>query len=203
MLRKLVYFLLAEVALCAGGYAMTLHFPEWSSVVWFGISGSALLGLLLLWLHDQYWTKPKRGKSSGFSSFDMPVLAAVEHMKQTVAHDWDSPDKAERYFWQKIHEQMSAGRLRVIGAEVQGGPLRRIAKRTLAKLTPVAVNVPESDTAPYGVRFDLIDEARLAPPKEHQGPLPGFVDLRLRKKDVYRLWPRTMSQNSPSLGDLG
>ena len=136
---------------------------------------------------------PKRERK--FSDFDMPALAAVEHMKQTVAHAWDSPDKAERDFWQKIHEQMRAGRLRVIGAEVQGGPLRRISKRTLANLLPVPMNVPESDTAPYGVGFVLIDEAKLAEPDKHRGPLPGFFDLRVRSRDLYRLWPRTRSQN--------
>ena len=125
----------------------------------------------------------------------MPVLEAIEHMKQTVAHQWDSHDKAERDFWKRIHEQMRAGRLRVIGAEVPGGPLRRISRKELAKLTPVPMNVPPSDTAPYGVRFDLLDEARLTESDSYRDPFPGAYDLRVRSKELYRLWPQTLAQN--------
>ena len=124
----------------------------------------------------------------------MPILSAIEHMVQTVAHSWDSPDKAERAFFRSIHTQMRAGRLRVVGAEVPDGPLRRIGKRKIAKLTPVPMNVPQSDTAPHGVSFVLIDEAKLPEPDKQQGSLPGFFDLRVRSKDLYRLWPRTRSQ---------
>ena len=126
--------------------------------------------------------------------FDMPALAAVEHMKQTVAHQWDSQDKAERDFWRRIHEQMRAGRLRAIGADAPGGPLRRIKRSKLAKLTPVARSVAPSEIAPYGVRFDLIDEAKLPPLDEQEGPQPGFYDLRIREKELYRLWPQTRVQ---------
>ena len=190
MLQKLGYFLLAEIALCAGGYAMTLHFPEWSSAVWFGICGSAILGIIFLWLHERYWVKPRVRVH-----FDMPILAAIEHMMQTVPHSWDSPDKAERFFFRAIHKQMKAGRLRVMGAEAPGGEVRRIRKKQLSSLTPVPTNVPESETTPYGVRFDLIDEAKLGKPRVQSGSFPGFFDLRLRSKDLYRLWPRTRSQD--------
>ena len=142
-----------------------------------------------------FWPASKDRKKRRFSDFDMPILAAIEHMMQTVTHSWDSPDKAERFFFRAIHAQMCAGRLRVIGAEAPGGPLRRIRKKELAGLTPVPMNVPPSDTAPHGVRFDLIDEARLGGPDKHKGPLPGFFDLRVRSKDLYRLWPRTRSQD--------
>ena len=141
-----------------------------------------------------FWPASKDRKKRRFSDFDMPILAAVEHMVQTVSHTWDSPDKAERAFFRSLHTQMRAGRLRVIGAEVPDGPLRRISKKKLGSLSPVPRNVPPSDTAPHGVSFVLIDEARLAPPDKQKGPLPGFFDLRLRSKDLYRLWPRTRAQ---------
>ena len=139
--------------------------------------------------------KDRDKRKRRFGDFDMPILAAVEHMVQTVAHSWDSPDKAERAFFRSIHTQMRAGRLRVVGAEVPDGPLRRIGKRKIAKLTPVPMNVPQSDTTPHGVSFVLIDEAKLPEPEKHRGPLPGFFDLRVRSEDLYRLWPRTRAQN--------
>ena len=164
-----------------------------------GLYGVA--ALFAVWLVADVLWRWRRGKSVRqkpqryFSDFDMPVLAAIEHMVQTVAHSWDSPDKAERAFFRGIHTQMRAGRLRVIGAEAPGGPLRRVRKKQLSGLTPVPMNVPPSDTAPHGVRFVLIDEAKLPEPDKQQGPPPGFFDLRVRSKDLYRLWPRTRSQN--------
>ena len=144
-----------------------------------------------------FWpaSKDRDKRKRRFGDFDMPILAAVEHMVQTVTHSWDSPDKAERAFWRLIHAQMCAGRLRVMGAEIHGGRVRRIRKKELAGLTPVPMNVPPSDTAPHGVRFDLIDEAKLKKPEKHRGPFPGFSDLRIRSKDLYQLWPRTRAQN--------
>ena len=162
--------------------------PLWKMAVVAGALACVALPLM-------FWPASKDRKKRRFGDFDMPVLAAIEHMVQTVAHSWDSPDKAERAFFRGIHTQMCAGRLRVMGAEVPGGPLRRIRKKKLAGLTPVPMNVPPSDTAPHGVRFDLIDEAKLGEPDKHRGPLPGFFDLRVRSKDLYRLWPRTRSQD--------
>ena len=159
---------------------------------------AAVLAALALPIIYREWIKgrpPKRDKrKSKFSDFDMPVLAAIEHMKQTVAHQWDSQDKAEWDFWRRIHEQMRAGHLRVIGAEVPGDPLRRISRRKLAKLTSVTTSVTPSETAPDGARFDLIDEAKSGEPRVTAGSFPGFYDLRIRNKELHRLWPRTCSQ---------
>ena len=71
---------------------------------------------------------------------------------------------------------------------------RRIGKRKLAKLTPVPMNVLPSEPAPYGVRFDLLDEARLTESDSYRDPFPGLYDLRVRSKELYRLWPQTLSQ---------
>lgn len=71
------------------------------------------------------------------SSFDMPILAAIEHMVQTVADSWDSIDKTEEAFWRAIHKQMVAGRLRVMGAEAPGEEIKRISKKHLSGLKPV------------------------------------------------------------------
>ena len=157
----------------------------------------AVVGALIAWPMMLLGGGKKRApkKAQKYADFDMPILSAIEHMVQTVAHSWDSPDKAERAFFRSIHTQMRAGRLRVVGAEVPDGPLRRIGKRKIAKLTPVPMNVPQSDTTPHGVSFVLIDEAKLPEPEKHRGPLPGFFDLRVRSKDLYRLWPRTRAQN--------
>ena len=172
--------------------------PSTDSYIQAGLFAMATLAFVAL-VVSAFW---RGGRKSGrrkpqldFADFDMPILAAIEHMMQTVTHSWDSPDKAERFFFRAIHKQMKAGRLRVMGAEAPGGLLRRIRKKNLTGLTPVPMNVPESDTAPHGVRFDLIDEARLGEPDKHKGPLPGFFDLRVRSKDLYRLWPRTRSQD--------
>ena len=126
-----------------------------------------------------------------YDDFDMPILAAIEHMVQTVAHSWDSIDKTEEAFWHAIHKQMVAGRLRVIGAEAPGEEIKRIRKKQLIGLIPVPMRVPPSEIAPHGVRFDLIDEAK---PKTHQGHFQGFYDLRVRSRELYRLWPRTLAQ---------
>ena len=165
----------------------------WPDVTpWTWWAGSA--ALLAVWIAVEVFLHCWRRSRKPQQDFDMPILSAIEHMVQTVAHSWDSPDKAERAFFRSIHTQMRAGRLRVVGAEVPDGPLRRIGKRKIAKLTPVPMNVPQSDTAPHGVSFVLIDEAKLPEPDKQQGSLPGFFDLRVRSRDLYRLWPRTRSQ---------
>ena len=163
----------------------------------YGVAALVFVGLVveLLWRWRRRRKSARRKQAQDFGDFDMSILDAVEHMMQTVPHSWDSPDKAERFFFRAIHKQMKAGRLRVMGAATSGGRVQRISKKQLSSLSPESISGPETDTTPYGVRFELIDKAEIGEPRVLSDGFPGFSDIRLRSRDVYRLWPRTRSQN--------
>ena len=88
-----------------------------------------------------------------------------------------------------LYNQMCKGKLPVIGSWGEGTPPRRIEARRCRRLMPVATIIPRNPTTPQGVRFDLVDKSSMAMLVEHDKPV-GFTGLRVRSRDLYRLWPQ-------------
>ena len=56
MVRDLIYFALAELAIFAGGQAMTGFFPDWSPYIWSAVAALTLVVMLMIWGHE-IWSK--------------------------------------------------------------------------------------------------------------------------------------------------
>ena len=193
MLRKIAYFVLAELAVCAGGYGMTLHFPDWSSAIWFGIAGASILAIVAIGLHERWQRQAPGGDpmpstsdddEDDFRSFDVPIRDAVNHLVETNTHTFNSSGGAERYAFEALYKEMCAGRLSVIGMKGDFDAPERISACKCKKLRTDVV------LSPNGVIFSLIDQSKVPKPLvEFRGP-PGFIGLRVRSEDLYGIWPR-------------
>ena len=122
--------------------------------------------------------------------FDIPIRNAIDHLVQTVPHSFNQGGNAGHHAFHALYNEMRAGNLPVIGTKSEFNAPKRISTRKCKKLKPSPVLIPDNPASPYGERFDLIDDKlfRLEPLVEHNGPF-GFTGLRVRSKDLYRMWP--------------
>lgn len=128
-------------------------------------------------------------------TFDVPIRDAIEHLAHTIPHSFNSSERAERHMFQVLYNEMCNGNLPVVGAKGDGRAPKRISARECKKLKPREVVVPVSPAAPHGVRFDLVDESSVPEPLvEFSGPF-GFSGLRVRSRDLYRIWPKNQQSN--------
>lgn len=146
----------------------------WPAVTpWTWWAGSA--ALLAIWITVEVWLHRERQPVV----FDMPIRDAIQHFLQTATHSYrDAPDM---FAFEALHKQMCRRKLPVIGARGDDSPEKRISARHCRELRPTRVAVPVSPTSPEGLRYDLF-----------KGEAPGFTSLRVRSKDLYRLWPCNM-----------
>ena len=136
------------------------------------------------------------GVGGDFSSFDLPLHRAVDHVVQTSQHSYNSSSGAERMALQALHEAMCQGRLEVVGSWGEGSPPQLIDQQECQQMQLVAVCVPANPTVPNGIRFDLVDKATLENPPLHEihGP-SSLTALRVRSNDFYGLWPPLKEEN--------
>ncbi len=124
-------------------------------------------------------------------AFDMPILAAVEHLLNTTAHSYTHLDRAERKAMENLHNAMCSGRLLVVGTENEFSSPKRISAWTCRQLVPIESVIPRSPAAPQGFTFILsppIDNVPDEPvPVEESG---AFRNLRVRSSDLYAIWPK-------------
>ena len=145
--------------------------PDVTAWTWW--AGSA--ALVAIWIAVEVWLH--RGRRP--AAFDMPILEAIRHILQTVPHSYrDAPDM---FAFDALHKQMCRRKLRVVGTSGDDAPEQRISAHRCRELKPTRVAVPLSPTSPQGLRYDLFERDALA-----------FTSLRVRSKDLYRLWPRNM-----------
>lgn len=136
------------------------------------------------------------GVSGDFSTFDLPIRRAVDHVIETSKHSYNSQSGAVRMALQVLHEAMCDGRLPVVGSWGEGSPPQLIDQQECQQMRPVAVVVPANPTVPNGIRFDLVDKATSENPPLHEIHEPArFTALRVRSKDFYGLWPPLKEQN--------
>ena len=123
------------------------------------------------------------------TAFDLPIRDAIYQLIETVPHSFDSSGRAERHFFQVLYQQMCTGALPVIGSREEGSPPECISAGQCRALTPQEVVVPANPSAPHGVRFDLFDMSVAPEPGVEYRPV-GFSGLRIRSRDLYRIWPQ-------------
>ena len=160
---------------------------EWT--IWAGLAVIALWPLVAFIL---YWRESRRRER-----FDKTILDAINHVMDSP-HSYTRSDWAERKAFDELHKAMCSGDLPSMGREGDFTAPRRISARECSRLEPREVGVPRTPAAPDGVRFVLAvpltgrpeqDEARLT-----------LSDLRIRSRDLYRVWPKSENTHSESSG---
>lgn len=132
--------------------------------------------------------------------FDMPIRDAVRHVVATTTNSYDRPSLAEEAAFRTLHADFCNRRRRlpVLGQAQDSGPLERIPRKKCRALEPLPVVVPKKPTAPNGIVFALFKQPVPSEPREFSltGPSPMrfYWSLRVRSKDLYRIWPQVMSQ---------
>ena len=186
-MRQFSKVALAETSIYAGSGlvdALIVGFPGWG----WGVIAAASLGVLI----GMYWQDAERRfkRAQKRTDFDMPIREAVNHLVSTVPHSFDSADKAERFFFDRLYTLMCEGKLPVIGARVEGDRPRRLKRRQCRRYKPIAINVPRSPTSPDGVRFDLLDRKVESLSLVEWKSFPGFTGLRVRSANLYGMYPQ-------------
>ena len=157
-------------------------------------AGCAVLVVVSLTAILVPWFRHNLARRNDFDDFDVPIQLAIQHLVGTFPHSFNSSGRAKRHAFQALYEAMRAGKLPVIGTEGEFNTPKRIRTRKCKRLRPIEVIVPPNPASPCGARFHLIDDLiRSEPLVEHSGPF-GFTGLRVRSKDLYRIWPK----NQPS-----
>ena len=170
-----------------------------------GCITSAVIFLIVLaapWFRHGSGKADKPKSANGFGDFDVPIRDAIDHPYYTVPHSFNSSGKAERRFFPLLYEQMCEGNPPVVGAKGAGNAPKRISARQCRRLQPREVVIPKNPASPYGIRFNLIDESTMPEPLlEFSGPF-GFSGLRVRSRDLYRIWPKNQqSEPATTQGD--
>ena len=119
------------------------------------------------------------------SQFDTPILVAINQLIRTAPHSYTRSDWAERNAFTALHEKMCSGQLAVIGKESDFTAPRRIIARECKRLEPREVGVIPTASAPDGARFSLC-----SPHTDQDNERLEMCDLRVRSRDLYRVWPR-------------
>lgn len=134
------------------------------------------------------YTRERRLASMRF--FDIPIRNAIIHAANTTDHSYGDPILRDRHFFQLLHKRMCVGELLVAGREGEAGMLARIRPRKCRRLSPREIVVPKNPGTPEGIRYCLVDKAA-DPPVEplQEVEFRGFLGLRVRSRDLYRMWP--------------
>ncbi len=111
--------------------------------------------------------------------FGVPIRDAIDHVVMTSPRSLSNSERAERHFFEVLHEQTCSGDLLVIGRKGKTNAPMRISARKCKQLKPMEVVVGCSPTSPRGVRLSLFG-----------GQTSEFTGLRLRSRDLYRIWPK-------------
>ena len=119
------------------------------------------------------------------SQFDTPILVAINHLIRTAPHSYTRSDLAERNAFAALHEKMCSGGFAVIGKESDFTAPRHITARECNRLEPRDVVVTRTASAPDGARFSLCN-----PHTDQENERLEMCDLRVRSRDLYRIWPR-------------
>ena len=165
------------------------HFKLWKwldtmidpAIALYFLAGICFLAGLALHVRD--W------EQSRVRHFDISLQEAIDYLVRRSPHSFNSDALVKRDRFKQLYKEMCSGRLLVAGSEKEAMPTKRIRSKRCKELTPREVVIPRNPTAPNGIRYDLIDESAILPLVEYSESV-GFTDLRVRSKDLYRLWPQ-------------
>ena len=126
------------------------------------------------------------------TDFDVPILDAIHYIAQATPSSYQGSRAIELHAFGVLHRRMCEGKLPVAGRLGEDGDLRQISSQECKMLVPQEVVVPLHPTAPNGVMFALIyaDELESLPTAVEMERVQWYVGLRVRSRDLYRLWPR-------------
>ena len=133
------------------------------------------------------WIKERRLASMPY--FDMPIRDAISHIVETSTYDFTSSYASDQSAFEELYREMCSGKLLIVGSWGSDSPRKRIGPRKCKRFAPRRVVIPRTCDSPDGYRFDLIEELEVAPLVEHDKPT-GFTRLRVRSRDLYKIWPR-------------
>ena len=136
------------------------------------------------------------GRATRIRDYDLPIRVAIRHVIHTTPHSYQTAQMAADHYFEVLYEQMCSGEIGVVGRRGEDEELKYINKRECKRYTPSMVVVPRSPSAPEGLRYCLVARTRSSTPYPLQEvAFDGFTDLRVRSRDLYRLWPRTNGGN--------
>ena len=130
----------------------------------------------------------RKDKTKEAPPFDTPIREAVDHYVRTFTHSFQNG--ADRHAFEVLHKAMCKGNLPVVGTRGEDSRSECISAQRCKQLKPTMVVVPRNWASPRGVRFDLMDEAGTIAPLVESDSFPGYTGLRVRRADLYRLWPK-------------
>lgn len=91
------------------------------AVLWYGLAGAGIAatmgGALWDWSRSRIW------------NFDIPIRDAIIHVANTTDHSYNTPSLRDRHIFERLHRDMCAGKLLVVGRAGEFGALVRISKR--------------------------------------------------------------------------
>lgn len=168
---------------------------------WAIFTTAGVFMILLPFLAFEAWRRPfvffftgKRhtGPPLEEDPFDVPILDAIHHIARTMPTSYLGSGAVERHIFGVLHRQMCEGKLPVMGKLGEDGDLERLSREQCKRLVPQEVVVPLHPTSPNGVMFSLIDADTLEERKKSllSRKLDGYIGLRVRSRDLYRMWPK-------------
>ena len=164
---------------------LTFTVIHWQGVLFGAIALLGLVGMLA--------EARDRRKRANVENYDMPIKNALQLLWENVDHTFASSGPADRFFFAQIHKKMCSGKIPVVGRLGKEGDLRIIPPSECRLLIPIEPVVPINPTALQGVSFVLSPSETEAPPSKM------FWGLRIRSKDLHRVWPETKAR----IGDVG
>ena len=125
--------------------------------------------------------------------FDMPIREAVDHYVRTYPHSYR--DGADQHAFEVLHKAMCRGKLPVVGTRGEDSPSERISARRCRRLKPIMTLLPKNPASSQGKRFYLMESVEATEPLAEAARLHGYTGLRVRSRDLYRLWPKGRSDD--------